>query len=195
MYFDSDGDATSIADQTLIAKFGAYAAPAPTSSFGNTWALTQGVGHVIVTWDAALPGVFADAAGNEIAIGAADPHDPSLRSVNSTAQPSQIEVDFRFECATSGGCSELDANNQLRMRLHMLEGSAVVYSVPATTTAPPDLCPPVVQKLNFGFAPCFPYAFCDIASVKVAGPGPQTVTAPQLVAPVVAPALSPVQGR
>jgi hypothetical protein len=150
MYFDEDGDPASVGDRVLIAKFGAYAAPSPPPippSFATTWTISQAVGSIIVNWDAALPGVFADANGNEIAIGAADPNDPTLRGVNS-AGTSQVEVDFKFECASSGAFGEIDSSNHLRLRLHMLGGSFSVYSVPATTTAPAALCPPVLQKVN-----------------------------------------------
>lgn len=157
MFFDEDGDPASTSDRVLIAKLGVGTSPDAVSSFASTTFINQAVWSVIVNWDAARPGVFTDANGMEIAIGAADTADPDLRAVSAAANSSsKFEVGFKFECATAGLCTEVNAN-KFRMRLHMLNGSSNVWSTPATTTAPGNNC--TVQKPDLSGV-CFPFAFC-----------------------------------
>jgi hypothetical protein len=160
MFFDADGDLATTADQTLIAKFGTQLKPEPASSLAGTTFLGIEVGSVIVNWDSALPGVFADQNGNEIATGAKDGANNELRLV-SPAAPSTalVEVDFRFECASSGACKVLSGNT-LRFRLNMTHGSSFVSTIPVSMTPAAALCQTKVVPKDFSDAKCFPFAFC-----------------------------------
>jgi hypothetical protein len=160
MYFDADGDPATTGDQVLIAKFGTTSAPDPLSSLAGTVFADVEVVSFIVNWDAALPGVFADQNGHELAIGPPDATDIFLRRVSTATQPtSQVEVDFRFECALSGPCY-VATGNTLRLRLHTLTtGQSTISGVPPSTQTPAALCPPDL-RLPKSDDVCFPFAFC-----------------------------------
>jgi len=161
MFFDADGDLATTNDQLLIAKFGTASAPDPLSSMAGT--ISTGVESVslLVNWDAALPGVFADQNGHELATGSPDVTDIFLRRVSAAAQPtSQVEIDFSFECALSGPCTMANGNT-LRFRLHTRgTGPTTILTIPTSTQAPATLCPTKLGRPDANDAVCFPFAFC-----------------------------------
>jgi hypothetical protein len=160
MFFDADGDLATTTDQVLIAKFGTVSAPDPLSSFASTTFIDKGTASVIVNWDSALPGVFADANGNEIATTTVDATDQFLRVVSpATLSTAKVEIDFKFECATTGVCTVLNVNT-LRFRLNMTQGHSTVSAIPTSTTPAAALCPNKIPRPDSSDATCFPFAFC-----------------------------------
>ena len=127
MFFDADGDPATTADQVAIAKFGTTAAPDPLSSMAGTTFIDQGVVNFLVNWDSALPGVFTNQGGFELATGVPDAApDNALRRVSTATQVTgQADINFRFACAASGLCF-VSTGNVLRMRLQTRGGGTVV---------------------------------------------------------------------
>lgn len=143
MFFDADGDPASTNDRVLIAKFGTTSIPNSLSTIAQGYLLDLVGPDIIVNWDAAVPGVFADKDGHELAIGPIDSSDPTLRQVSVATQPtSEMEFSFRAQCALSGSCT-ISNSNSLSFRLHTYDGYAGLISVPTSTVNPGKAaCPP-----------------------------------------------------
>lgn len=139
MFFDADGDLSSTDDQTLIAKFGAASAPDSGSSVTSTTS-DEGSAALILNWDAALPGAFADQNGNEIATGDVDASDKQLRVVSpATKGSARLRVDFKFECATSGPCTT-QKGSILSYRLNVTSARSTISALKPSTTVPAAIC-------------------------------------------------------
>lgn len=159
MFFDADGDPATTADQVAIAKFGTTSAPDPLSSMASTTFIDQGVANLLVNWDSALPGVFTNQGGFELATGAPDAApDNALRRVSTATAPTgQADINFRFACVATGPCF-VSTGTVLQMKLETRGGGTVATVVPASTQPPAALCPPdLTPDTN---ATCFPFAYC-----------------------------------